>query len=95
MSTSRLKTQQAAKTDSKAYAHFLIGTPGSGKSTFAKLLSSLGNCEIISTDEIRQELYGDATIQGEWHTIEATVINRICTAFSLGKSVIYDASRKR
>ncbi|WP_016953595.1 AAA family ATPase [Anabaena sp. PCC 7108] len=92
MSTSRRKTQQAAKTDSKAYAHFLIGTPGSGKSTFAKLLSSTGNCEIISTDEIRQELYGDATIQGEWHTIEATAINRICTAFSLEKSVIYDAT---
>ncbi|MCG6137037.1 MAG: WYL domain-containing protein [Nostoc sp. LLA-1] len=92
MPTSQLKTQQAAKTDSKTYAHFLIGTPGSGKSTFAKLLSSLENCEIISTDEIRQELYGDVTIQGEWHTIEATVINRICTAFSLGKSVIYDAT---
>ncbi len=90
MSTSRLKTQQAAKTDS--IAHFLIGTPGSGKSTFAKLLSSLGNCEIISTDEIRAELYGDATIQGEWQTIEATVLHRICTAFSLGKSVIYDAT---
>ncbi|MEA5582467.1 WYL domain-containing protein [Nodularia harveyana UHCC-0300] len=92
MSTSRRKTQQAAKTDSKAYAHFLIGTPGSGKSTFAELLCSLGNYEIISTDEIRQELYGDATIQGQWQTIEATVINRICTAFSLGKSVIYDAT---
>ncbi|MBD2692120.1 AAA family ATPase [Anabaena catenula] len=93
MSTSRRKTQQAAKTDSKTIiAHFLIGTPGSGKSTFAKLLSSLGNCEIISTDEIRQELYGDATIQGEWHTIEATAINRICTAFRLSKSVIYDAT---
>jgi len=92
MSTSRRKTQQAAKTDSKAYAHFLIGTPGSGKSTFAKLLSSTGNCEIISTDEIRQELYGDATIQGEWHTIETTAINRIGTALSLQKSVIYDAT---
>ncbi|MBD2694816.1 ATP-binding protein [Anabaena catenula] len=93
MSTSRRKTQQAAKTDSKTIiAHFLIGTPGSGKSTFAKLLSSLGNCEIISTDEIRQELYGNATIQGEWHKIEATAINRICTAFSLNKSVIYDAT---
>ncbi|MFB2771567.1 AAA family ATPase [Pelatocladus sp. BLCC-F211] len=95
MSISQLKTQQAAKTDSKAMptaAHFLIGTPGSGKSTLAKLLSSLGNWEIISTDAIREELYGDATIQGEWHTIEVTVFNRICTAFSLGKSVIYDAT---
>ena len=30
-------------------AHFLIGIPGSGKSTFAKLLSQLGNYQIIST----------------------------------------------
>ncbi|MGD1910434.1 MAG: hypothetical protein ACFB2X_06150 [Rivularia sp. (in: cyanobacteria)] len=29
--------------------HFLIGIPGSGKSTFAKLLSQLGNYQIIST----------------------------------------------
>ncbi|MEA5551632.1 AAA family ATPase [Anabaena cylindrica UHCC 0172] len=93
MSTSRRETKQATKTDSKTIiAHFLIGTPGSGKSTFAKLLSSLGNCEIISTDEIRQELYGNATIQGEWHKIEATAINRICTALSLQKSIIYDAT---
>ncbi|WP_353933267.1 WYL domain-containing protein (plasmid) [Okeanomitos corallinicola TIOX110] len=93
MSTSRRKTQQAAKTDSKTIiAHFLIGTPGSGKSTFAKLLSSTENCQIISTDDIRQELYSDAAIQGEWHKIETTAINRICTAISLQKSVIYDAT---
>ncbi|MBD2568861.1 WYL domain-containing protein [Anabaena lutea] len=93
MSTSRRKTQQAAKTDSKTIiVHFLIGTPGSGKSTFAKLLSSTGNCEIVSTDDIRQDLYGDAAIQGEWHKIEAIAINRICTALSLQKSIIYDAT---
>ncbi|MHC5771275.1 MAG: AAA family ATPase [Nostoc sp.] len=75
-----------------AYAHFLIGTPGSGKSTLAKLISRQGNCQIISTDDIREELYGDATIQGEWHKIEATTIHRICTVLSEGKSIIYDAT---
>lgn len=92
MPTATLKNQVSIKTDSKAVAHFLIGTPGSGKSTFAKLISSLGNCEIISTDEIREELYGDATIQGEWQKIEATAIHRICTALREGKSIIYDAT---
>ncbi|MBW4617751.1 MAG: WYL domain-containing protein [Desmonostoc vinosum HA7617-LM4] len=92
MPTATLKNQVSTKTDSKAVAHFLIGTPGSGKSTLAKLISSLGNCEIISTDDIREELYGDATIQGEWQKIEATAIHCICTALSLGKSVVYDAT---
>ncbi|QLE59434.1 WYL domain-containing protein [Nostoc sp. TCL26-01] len=92
MPTAILKNQVSTKTDSKAVAHFLIGTPGSGKSTFAKHISSLGNCEIISTDDIREELYGDATIQGEWHKIEAIALHRICTALSEGKSIIYDAT---
>lgn len=92
MSRSRFPNQQIAKTNSQGIAHVLIGTPGSGKSTFAKLLSNLGNYEIISTDNIRAELYGDPAIQGEWQTIETTVINRICTIFRLGKSVIYDAT---
>ncbi|MBL1198835.1 MAG: WYL domain-containing protein [Nostoc sp. GBBB01] len=92
MPISPIPNQHSAKNDCKALAHFLIGTPGSGKSTFAELISRLGNYEIISTDEIRQQLYGDATIQGEWHKIESTAINAICTALKLGKSVIYDAT---
>jgi predicted kinase len=93
MSTFPRKNQQVANTNSQTIiTHFLIGTPGSGKSTFAKLLSNLENSEIISTDDIRQELYGDAAIQGEWHKIETTAINRICTAISLQKSIIYDAT---
>ncbi|MDH6101886.1 WYL domain-containing protein [Chrysosporum ovalisporum ANA283AFssAo] len=92
MPTATLKNQVSTKTDSKAVAHFLIGTPGSGKSTFAKLISRLGNCEIISTDDIREELYADAAIQGEWQKIEETAIQLICTALSEGKSIIYDAT---
>lgn len=93
MSTFPRKNQQAANNNSQTIiAHFLIGVPGSGKSTFAKRLSNRKNCDIISTDEIRQELYGDAAIQGEWHKIETTAINRICTAISLHKNIIYDAT---
>ncbi|MEC4813309.1 MAG: WYL domain-containing protein [Scytonema sp. PMC 1069.18] len=73
-------------------AHFLIGIPGSGKSTFAKLLSQQGNCEIISTDDIRAELYGDAAIQGDWKQIETVAIERIYNACKIGKNIIYDAT---
>ena len=73
-------------------AHFLIGPPGSGKSSFAQLLAQVGDCEIMSTDKIREEIYGDATNQGEWFKIESIAIDSIFTALKLGKSIIYDAT---
>lgn len=72
--------------------HFLIGIPGAGKSTFAQLLAQLYNCQIISTDAIRKQLYGDETIQGNWLEIEAEVINQIEKAIALNTPVIYDAT---
>ncbi|MBE9010497.1 AAA family ATPase [Pseudanabaenaceae cyanobacterium LEGE 13415] len=41
----------------------MIGLPGSGKSTFAR---SLFNARIISTDEIRAQLFGEEAVQGSW-----------------------------
>jgi dephospho-CoA kinase len=52
--------------------HFLIGVPGSGKSTFSAEFAKLGNYRIVSTDAIRASLYGDATIQGEWVEVETS-----------------------
>ncbi len=75
--------------------HFLIGIPGSGKSTFAALLAKLGNYRIVSTDAIRQQLYGDAIIQGEWSEVEELVISQIGDAKSQGYSIIYDATNAK
>lgn len=72
--------------------HFLIGVPGSGKSTFATALCKLGNYVIISTDEIRAALYGDATIQGNWSEVENQALESIENALASGKGVIYDAT---
>lgn len=45
----------------------LIGLPGSGKSTLARqLLAEDGRRRLISTDTIRQQLFGDASVQGSW-----------------------------
>ncbi len=75
--------------------HILIGPPGSGKSTFASQLAQLGHYSIISTDQIRQTLYGDPTIQGEWSVIEQEVLHQIRTAIASNQPVIYDATNAK
>lgn len=46
---------------------FLIGLPGSGKSTFAACLTAAcPGYRLISTDTIRANLFGDEAIQGLW-----------------------------
>jgi predicted kinase len=73
-------------------SHFLIGTPGSGKSTFASDLAKQGDYAIVSTDNIRISLYGDYKIQGVWSQVESEAISQICVALNSGKGVIYDAT---
>lgn len=73
--------------------HFLIGSPGCGKSTFASLLTEIEpHSQIISTDKVRLLLFGDENIQGDWSLIESNVISQMQEAIKAGKSVIYDAT---
>ena len=57
--------------------HLLIGPPSSGKTTFAKLLSPIINAEVISTDSIREEIYGNSKTQGEWSEIKLVIEKNI------------------
>ncbi|MEM9543242.1 MAG: AAA family ATPase [Cyanobacteria bacterium P01_E01_bin.42] len=76
--------------------HFLIGIPASGKSTFAQLLARvIPNAAIASTDGIREKLYSDESIQGNWHEVEAEAFREIREAVSAGKTIIYDATNSR
>ncbi|NET45369.1 AAA family ATPase [Okeania sp. SIO2B3] len=72
--------------------HFLIGTPASGKSTFATQLATQDNYTTVSTDAIRSKLYGNETIQGNWHDIETIVLTKISESITAGIPVIYDAT---
>jgi predicted kinase len=73
--------------------HLLIGPPGSGKSTLAqRMQAGLPHRCIVSTDQIRQDLYGCAAKQGSWPEIEAEVIRRIGQGVRQGLTVIYDAT---
>ena len=75
--------------------HLLIGPPGSGKSTFAQQLAPLANYQIVSTDRIREQLYGNASIQGDWTEIEHQILQQIRSAIALNQPVIYDATNAK
>ncbi|MEC4983672.1 MAG: ATP-binding protein [Oscillatoria sp. PMC 1068.18] len=80
----------------KLLCHFLIGIPGSGKSTFArKLTELLPNTVIVSTDKIRAQLYGAAIIQGKWAEIEKEAIAQIAKNVASNDNIIYDATNAK
>ena len=71
----------------------LIGLPGSGKSTFARSLNS----RVISTDEIRAQLFGAEVTQGDWLKIWLEVRSQFRQAVDAITSnelefAIYDAT---
>ncbi|MDY6806802.1 MAG: WYL domain-containing protein [Cyanobacteriota bacterium] len=76
-------------------SHFLIGPAASGKSTFAKELAATDNYNIVSTDAIRAELFGEERIQGDWQLIETEALNRIKKSLAAGRPVIYDATNTK
>jgi len=70
----------------------LIGLPASGKTTLAKSLKTELNAVILSSDEIRAELYGDA--ENQEHNPEVfNHMNKLTREYlQKGTSVIYDAT---
>lgn len=80
-------------TRSTPIGYILIGLPGSGKSTLAHQLVTLHSYyQLVSTDQIREHLYGKSSIQGDWATIEHHVLSQIQQAIQSQKTVIYDAT---
>ncbi len=70
----------------------LIGIPASGKSSLARQLSHQGAANLISTDLIRAEIFGCASIQGNWSEILTQIKLRFEQSFIDQKTVIYDAT---
>ncbi|HEY9828393.1 MAG TPA: ATP-binding protein [Stenomitos sp.] len=71
----------------------LIGLPGSGKSTLAsQIINQNPHYKLISSDYIRQTLYGHYSIQGQWPQIETEILRQIKTALQTQNPVVYDAT---
>ena len=75
--------------------HLLIGPPASGKTTLAGLMAPLLEAELLSTDRIREQLYGDPMIQGHWSEVEEALHQAIGSCVAQGRSVLIDATHAR
>jgi len=71
--------------------YMLVGLPGSGKSTYAKIIAKKSNSVIYSSDAIREELYGSEEIQGDSQTVFQMLHSCIKDELRNNVNVIYDA----
>lgn len=71
----------------------LVGIPGSGKTTYAMEFLKLNMKTVyLSSDKIREELWGDESVQGDNNEIFTLMQNRAIEALNNGMNVIYDAT---
>jgi predicted kinase len=83
---------------SNPIVYMLTGLPSSGKSTWSKDNAEKLNAVVLSSDNFREQWYGDANIQGDGQKIFNYIYLQAKIHMDLGKSVIIDAtntSRKR
>lgn len=69
--------------------YVMIGLPGCGKSTWANQWCGV---KVVSSDAIREELFGDASIQGNPAKVFEEVYKRLREAMTEGEDVIFDAT---
>ena len=70
----------------------LVGLPGSGKSTYAKLLKKQYNAIICSSDAVRKKITGDENNQKNNNEVFLILHRRIKELLKNGENVIYDAT---
>lgn len=70
----------------------MVGLPGSGKSTLAKELALKDRAALHSSDDLREELFGDANNQDNNELVFQELNRRINQDLSEEKSVVYDAT---
>ena len=71
----------------------LVSLPGAGKSTYAqKIIAENPNTVWVSSDAIREELWGDANDQQQPSSVFGEMFKRAVAALNADKDVVYDAT---
>lgn len=81
---------------SKPTLYLMLGYPGAGKTTTAKVISILARAELIWEDEMRKELFPGLTFSGKENLDLHNHLNNLTAKLlKQGKSVVYDTSFNR
>lgn len=76
--------------------YVMIGVPASGKSTIARAnCAELEDCVLVSSDSIREKLYGDEAVQGNGALVFDLLYREVNYQLRKGKDVIIDATNLR
>lgn len=70
----------------------MIGPAGCGKSTIAKQIAEKYLAEVYSSDSIREELYGDESVQKNPGLVFRTLYRRASDDLAIGCDVVIDAT---
>ena len=71
----------------------LVGIPGSGKTTYAeKYIKDHPDTVHLSSDKIREELWGNEATQGDNSQVFSLMQSRAIEALNNGQNVVYDAT---
>lgn len=73
----------------------LVGLPGAGKTYTAQQLAKSCNAVVLSSDNIRKELYGSEVTQGTHDEVFGLMNKRAADYLKNGTSVVYDATNLR
>lgn len=79
--------------ESHGHLIILVGVSGSGKSTWIE--KTVPDYQVISLDELREEINGDRQDQSNFGTVIREAKKRLKAALAAGKSVVWDATSLR
>ena len=72
--------------------YVLCGVSGSGKSTYGIWLAKEKGACVVATDDIREELFGNASVQDNPKLVFDTAYARVRGLLESGKDVVFDAT---
>lgn len=82
----------------RPYLIMMCGLPGSGKTTYAKNNITITTAKktyrpiVLSSDQIRKEIYGDETIQGDGNKVFTKLHKKAKEELKQGNDVVIDAT---